>query len=70
MDAERTIADIESLEQLLELPDPRPFKATDIAAANQRHDHKLATSPWFKLWRDFGVCCRPQAADGEHRIGE
>ena len=59
MDAERTIADIESLERIYALPDSRPLQDADISSANQRHDHKLATSPWFKLWRDFGVCCRP-----------
>ena len=69
MDAERTIADIERLERLIELPDTRPLVESDIMAANQRHDQNLSTSPWFKLWRDFGVCCRPETADGEYRIG-
>lgn len=70
MDAEQTIAEIESLERIYALRDNRPPQASDISAANQRHDQNLATSPWFKLWRDFGVCCRPQAADGEYRVGE
>lgn len=70
MDPERVIADIETLELLFELPDIRPLTESDVAAANQRHDQSLATSPWFKLWRDFGVCCRPGSPDGEHRIGE
>ena len=69
MDPERTIAEIESLERIFALRDPRPLQASDIAAANQRHDQNLATSPWFKLWRDFGVCCRPEPADGEFQIG-
>jgi hypothetical protein len=70
MDAKRTIAEIESLERIFALRDNRPPSASDTAAANQRHDRNLATSPWFKLWRDFGVCCRPQSADGEFNIGK
>ncbi len=69
MDTERTIAEIESLERIFALRDTRPLQASDIAAANQRHDQSLATSPWFKLWRDFGVCCRQKPADGEYQIG-
>jgi len=70
MDAERRITEVESLERMYALRDDRPLKGSDISAANLRHDQSLATSPWFKLWRDFGVCCRPQPADGEHRIGK
>ena len=61
MDAERIIADIEQLEEMFEAPDIRPLSASDISAANQRHDEMLARSPWFRLWQDFGVCCRPEA---------
>ena len=59
MDVERTIADIERLERLLAVPDTRPLKASDLTAANRRHDATLAHSPWFRLWQEYGVCCRP-----------
>jgi hypothetical protein len=59
MDAEQTIADIERLECIFALPDTRPLTASDLSAANRRHDAKLANSPWFRLWQHFGVCCRP-----------
>jgi len=58
MDAERTIAEIEQLEEMFEAPDTRPFSASDISAANRRHDEMLAHSPWFRLWQQYGVCCR------------
>jgi hypothetical protein len=58
MDAEQTIAEIERLERLFEVPDTRPLSASDLAAANRRHDENLAHSPWFRLWQHFGVCCR------------
>jgi hypothetical protein len=61
MDVERTIDDIEQLEEMFEAPDTRPFSARDISAANRRHDQMLANSPWFRMWRDFGVCCRTEA---------
>lgn len=61
MDVERVIADIEELERLFEASDIRPLSASDVSAANRRHDEKLANSPWFKLWQSYGVCCRPQA---------
>jgi hypothetical protein len=58
MDAERTIADIEWLERVYAAPDTRPLNASDISAANRRHDDLLAHSPWFRLWQQYGVCCR------------
>ena len=61
MDAERTIAEIEWLQEMFEAPDIRPLNASDIAAANRRHDESLANSPWFKLWQQFGVCCRVES---------
>jgi len=61
MDAEQTIAEIERLERLFEVPDTRPLSASDLAAANRRHDENLAHSPWFRLWQHFGVCCRPES---------
>jgi hypothetical protein len=67
MDVERIIDEIEQLEEIFEAPDIRPFKASDISAANRRHDEMLAHSPWFRLWQDFGVCCRPEPQ--EFRLG-
>ena len=58
MDVERVIDDIEQLEEMFEAPDIRPLSASDISAANRRHDERLASSPWFRLWQHFGVCCR------------
>jgi hypothetical protein len=46
MDVERIIDDIEQLEEMFEAPDLRPLSASDIAAANRRHDEMLAHSPW------------------------
>lgn len=60
MDVERIINDIEQLEEMFEAPDIRPLGASDISAANRRHDEMLAHSPWFRLWQHFGVCCRPE----------
>jgi len=60
MDVERIIEDIEQLEEMFEAPDIRPLSASDVSAANRRHDEMLANSPWFKLWQHFGVCCRPE----------
>ena len=59
MDAERTITEIEWLERVYAVPDIRPLNASDISAANRRHDDLLAHSPWFRLWQQYGVCCRP-----------
>jgi len=61
MDIERTIEDIEQLEEMFEAPDIRPLSASDLAAANRRHDQMLAHSPWFRLWQQYGVCCRGEA---------
>lgn len=60
MDVEKIIEDIERLERLMTVPDSRPLNASDISAANRRHDESLARSPWFKLWRDYGLCCRSE----------
>jgi hypothetical protein len=60
MDAEQIIAEIEQLEEIFEMADTRPFSASDIAAANRRHDEINANSPWFRLWQRYGVCCRPE----------
>jgi hypothetical protein len=61
MDVERIIDDIEQLQEMFEAPDIRPLSATDISAANRRHDEMLAHSPWFKLWQHYGVCCRSES---------
>lgn len=68
MDVERIINEIEQLEEIFEAPDIRPLTASDISAANRRHDEALASSPWFRLWQHFGVCCRPESS--ELRIGQ
>jgi len=60
MNIEQIIAEIESLERLFAERDPRPLTANDVAAANRRHDERLANSPWFRLWRSYGVCCRSE----------
>ena len=60
MDVERIIEDIRQLEEMFEAPDIRPLSASDVSAANRRHDETLANSPWFRLWRDFGICCRSE----------
>jgi hypothetical protein len=61
MDAEQTIAEIEWLERIFAVPDTRPLSASDISAANRRHDEVLAHSPWFRLWQHYGVCCREES---------
>jgi len=68
MDVERTIDDIEQLEEMFETPDIRPLNATDLAAVNRRHDDVLAHSPWFRLWQRYGVCCRAESP--VFRLGE
>jgi hypothetical protein len=62
MDSERTIDDIEQLEEMFEAADIRPLSASDLVAANRRHDEMLADSPWFRLWQRYGVCCRSDEA--------
>ena len=59
MDAEQTIAEIERLERMFAVPDRRPLSASDISAANRKHDASLAHSPWFRLWQEYGLCCQP-----------
>lgn len=59
MNIDRTIAEIEYLERIFNERDTRPLSASDLAAANRSHDDKLANSPWFRLWQQYGICCRP-----------
>jgi len=61
MDVERIINDIEQLQEMFEAPDIRPLSASDISAANRRHDEMLAHSHWFKLWQHYGICCRSES---------
>jgi hypothetical protein len=61
MDVERVIDEIEQLEELFEALDIRPLSASDISAANRRHDEMLAHSPWFRLWQRYGVSCRAES---------
>jgi len=60
MDFERIIYDIEQLEEMFEAPDIRPLSASDISAANRRHDEMNARSPWFRLWQYYGICSRTE----------
>jgi hypothetical protein len=68
MDVERMIEEIEQLQEMFEVPDIRPLSASDISAANRRHDDLLAHSPWFRLWQRHGVCCRSESPI--NRLGE
>jgi hypothetical protein len=47
MDVERIIDEIEQLQEMFEAPDIRPLSASDISAANRRHDENLAHGPCF-----------------------
>jgi hypothetical protein len=61
MDVERIIDDIEQLQEMFEAPDIRPLSASDLAAANRQHDEQQASSPWFRLWQRYGICCRTES---------
>ena len=61
MNIERIIDDIEQLQEMFEAPDIRPLSASDLSAANRRHDETLAHSQWFRLWQRYGVCCRAES---------
>jgi hypothetical protein len=72
MDVERIIDEIEQLQEMFEAPDIRPLGASDLLAANRRHDQMLSNSPWFRLWQAYGVCCRSESptlrsGDGERQ---
>jgi hypothetical protein len=41
MDVERIIEDIEQLQEMFQAPDIRPLSASDISAADRRHDEML-----------------------------
>jgi hypothetical protein len=55
MNPEKIIAEIECLERLYSLQDPRPLQLSDRCAANQRHDEMYANNPWFRLWKRYGI---------------
>ena len=60
MDVERIIDEIEQLQEMFEAADIRPLSASGLSVANRRHDDVPAHGPWFQLWRQYGVCCRPE----------
>jgi hypothetical protein len=60
MDVEQIISEIERLERIFAAPDTRPLSPNDLSAANRRHDETLAHSPWFRLWQQYGICCRSE----------
>jgi hypothetical protein len=64
MDVERIIDEIQQLQEMFEAPDIRSLSASDISAENRRHDEMLAHGPRFRLWQQFGVCCRGEAEGG------
>jgi hypothetical protein len=54
MDAERIISEIETLERIFALPDPRPLQTSQLPVINHLHDEKLSRNPWFQLWQRYG----------------
>ena len=54
MDAERTISEIETLERMFALSDPRPPRLGSLPFLNHLHDEKLARNPWFQLLKRYG----------------
>jgi hypothetical protein len=62
MDAEQTIAEIEWLERILAVQYTRPLSASELSAANRRHDDMLAHSPWVQLGSgmEFAAAPSPQ----------
>ncbi len=58
VDIEKIISEIQWLERLHALPDTRPLQLADREAANRKHDEMNAASPWFRLWKRYGVCSR------------
>jgi hypothetical protein len=64
----RALLKSSGLEHIFAVPDTRPLSASDLAAANRRHDEQQASSPWFRLWQRYGVCCRTESPVA--RLGE
>jgi hypothetical protein len=63
MNSEQVNSDIQCLERMFAAPDPRPLTESDLWAANQWHDRRLANSPWFRLWQSYGICCRSESPE-------
>ena len=61
MEIEKIIAEIEWLERSYAAPDKRQLTPRQISAANRKHDENLAHSPWFRLWQQYGICCRSES---------
>lgn len=55
MDIEKIISDVEWLERIFELRDPRLLGPPNREAANRQHDEMLAANPWFRLWKRYGI---------------
>jgi hypothetical protein len=55
VDVEKTITEIEILERLFAMKDSRAMNASDLDAANRRHDEECARNPWFRVWQQFGL---------------
>jgi hypothetical protein len=58
MDAEKVIFEIEWLERIFSLPDTRALQVSDREALNRKHDEMYAANPWFRLWKQYGICTR------------
>ena len=61
METEQTIAEISGWSAFSCCRTSDPLSASDLSAANRRHDDALAHSPWFRLWQRYGVCCRGES---------
>jgi hypothetical protein len=64
MDVERIIDEIEQLQETFEAPDIRPLSASDISAANRRHDTLQASLRILADRAVFGVW----ASNREHSV--
>jgi hypothetical protein len=66
MDVERIIDEIEQLQEMFEAPDIRPLSASDISAANRRHDEcsRKARGSAFGSSSVFAVEVNPKAGFG------
>ena len=60
MDVERIIDEIEQLQEMFEAPDIRPLSASDISAANRRHDEMLAQSQLYRMYRKKRINRKPR----------
>jgi hypothetical protein len=70
MDVERIIDEIGQLEEMFEAPDIRLLSASNLSAANRRHDEMLARTPWFRLWQRYGSVAEPSPGASTRGIGE